>query len=350
MSAARLAHLCIEGALQSVFGLPFNRSVSTEMALELVADAAAVLSLEPSLLILSGQFCVVGDIHGSLDSLLRVFSRFGWPPARRYLLLGDYVDRGEHSTEVILVLYSLKILFPGDVFLLRGNHECRSLTGVYGFKDEIEKIYTPDIYDCVIESFDNLPIAAILNDHIFCVHAGISPQLKSREDLEKITKPKDDPVMGIEGDLLWSDFEDCVEDYEMNEARGCGFVFGETFTNNFLKNCQFTMIIRSHKSIDGWQWAFEANEGCLTVFTAVNYMGQMNDGSVAIVGPDVQIDLHVLPAMFNDAKTKWKPLWPPWLLHESPVKGALEAALIRRIWSEPLTPTVTINSGIEINL
>jgi hypothetical protein len=71
----------------------------------------------------------------------------------------------------------------------------------------------------------------------------------------------------------------------------------------------------------------EANEGCLTVFTAVNYLGQMNNGSVATVGSDVQIEVHVLPAMFKDAKTKWKPLWPPWLLHKSPVKSALDAGI-----------------------
>jgi serine/threonine-protein phosphatase PP1 catalytic subunit len=199
----------------------------------------------------------------------------------------------------------------------------------------------------VIESFDNLPIAAIMNDRIFCVHAGISPELRSREDILRITKPKDDPITGIEGDMLWSDFDDCVEEYEVNEARGSGFIFGRKFTDSFLKNCEFTTIIRSHESVDSHAWPFEPEEGCLTVFTAMDYMGQMNDGGVTSVD-DAHIEVHTLRAIFKNGTKKWMPLWPPWILRDSCFKGGLEAGSLRRVFSEPLTTELRTTMDVEI--
>jgi hypothetical protein len=124
--------------------------------------------------------------------------------------------------------------------MLSGNLECRSRT-IYGFKEEIEAVWTSTVYD----SFDHRPMTTILNDHFFCVHAGRSHQLQLRQDIFAIAKTQEDPVTGIAGDLFWTDFEEGVENYEVDVATGC----------------------------NGDEWPFEPTEGCLTMFTAVDYLG-----------------------------------------------------------------------------
>jgi hypothetical protein len=186
-----------------------------------IVDAESVqLASQPAVLTLSGAMCIVGDLHGDIESLLRIFSRHGWPPESRYLFLGDYVDRGKNSTLVILVLYSLHLLHPEHVFLLRGNHESRSLTTVGGFKKECHDCMSSEFYERVMASFNILPIAAVLNDETFCVHDGFSPTFQSRADILAISKPVGDLTEFLERDLPGH--------------RGCGFIFGAGATEAFL--------------------------------------------------------------------------------------------------------------------
>jgi protein phosphatase len=342
----------VEAIFKSVLGSAITDNVSTDTALFVLDRICDVLASEPPVLALSGAFCLVGDLHGSIESLLRVFSQLGWPPRTRFIFLGDYVDRGDHSTEVLLTLYSLKLLFPADVFLLRGNHECRSLTACYGFRDEVQKVFSEAVYEKAIESFDFLPMAAIVNDVIFCVHGGISPQLKGRDDIFAIIKPTDDPVTGIEGDILWSDFEDFVEQFEENCARGCGFIVGPDSTRSFLNSCGFTTIVRSHQSVDGADWPFGPEGGCLTVFTAIDYMGKVNDGAVATVGADNRIDVMVLHTMFEAAKRRWRPIWPIWLVEAKPAepRPLIGHGALRRTMSDPCSGASAPASGVTLRL
>jgi len=119
-------------------GMASPMNITLKQARAVVRAGADALDRDPSVLDLVADFVVVGDIHGSTDSLLGIFSRLGYPPERSYLFLGDYVDRGLYSIEVILMLYALKAAFPSHVFLLRGNHECESLTPLYGFRHECQ--------------------------------------------------------------------------------------------------------------------------------------------------------------------------------------------------------------------
>jgi protein phosphatase len=343
-------HAFIDALFKSTFGSSINRHFSGDTALLIVERASQILASEPAVLVLSGSFCLVGDLHGSIESLLRVFSQLGWPPKTKFIFLGDYVDRGEHSTEVLLTLYSLKVLFPADVFLLRGNHECRSLTGCYGFRDEIQKVFSEVVYEKAIESFDLLPMAAILNDEIFCVHGGLSPQLKVRDDIFHIVKPRDDPVTGIEGDILWSDFEDFVEQFEENCGRGCGFIFGAQSARDFLNGCGFTTIVRSHQSVDGADWPFGPEGGCLTVFTAIDYMGKVNDGAVATVDTANHIEVHFLPTMFEGAKRRWRPIWPVWFLETKSLESRAIGGPLRRTISEPNPVPAAPTPGVTLHL
>jgi diadenosine tetraphosphatase ApaH/serine/threonine PP2A family protein phosphatase len=347
------AHSCVNSVLQ-LFLRPnssLNSVFPAPNAAALLTAASAALAKDPAVLSLSGSFAIVGDLHGSLDSLLRVFSGLGWPPTRKFIFLGDYVDRGENSTEVIFVLYALKILFPEAVWLLRGNHECRSLTGLYGFKAEIVKGYSEEIYDLVVNSFDLLPIAAVVNDGVFCVHGGLSPALKKREDLNAIVKPKEDPVGGTEGDLMWSDFDNCVVGWEENVKRGCGFVFGLEGTEAFLKGCEFSLIVRSHQDVDGSDWPFGEEVGCLTVFTAADYMENVNDGVVLLLDEANSHKFHVFPPLLDSMKRQLRLTWPEWLLRNGEgVKGIRPpAGLVRRTMSQPIADD-NRHDGVEISV
>ncbi len=158
-----------------------------------------------------------GDIHGQYTDLLRLFEYGGFPPESNYLFLGDYVDRGKQSLEAICLLLAYKIKYPENFFLLRGNHECASINRIYGFYDECEQflIHFPmssmrkiscaytgkrrfniKLWKTFTDCFNCLPIAAIVDEKIFCCHGGLSPDLQSMEQIRRIMRPTDVPDTG----------------------------------------------------------------------------------------------------------------------------------------------------------
>ena len=133
-----------------------------------------ILIEEPNLLVLDAPIIVVGDIHGQHHDMLRMFEKGGPVAEKKYLFLGDYVDRGYYSLETIELLICYKIKYPANIYLLRGNHESRQITAAYGFKEEISRKYgNSSIWQTFMEVFDLLPLAAIVSNKIFCVHAGL---------------------------------------------------------------------------------------------------------------------------------------------------------------------------------
>jgi serine/threonine-protein phosphatase PP1 catalytic subunit len=141
------------------------------------------------LLTFSYQIC--GDIHGQYYDLLRLFEYGGFPPEANYLFLGDYVDRGKQSLETICLLLAYKIKYPENFFILRGNHECASINRIYGFYDECKRRYNIKLWKTFTDCFNCLPIAAIIDEKIFTMHGGLSPDLNSMEQIRRVMRPTD---------------------------------------------------------------------------------------------------------------------------------------------------------------
>ncbi|KAI9825848.1 MAG: hypothetical protein M1832_000789 [Thelocarpon impressellum] len=232
------------------------------------AAAREVLLSQPALVELAPPVKIVGDVHGQYTDLIRMFEMCGFPPTSNYLFLGDYVDRGKQSLETILLLMCYKLKFPENFFLLRGNHECANVTRVYGFYDECKRRCNIKVWKGFIDTFNTLPIAAIVAGKIFCVHGGLSPSLKHMDDIRNIARPTDVPDYGLLNDLLWSDPADMDSDWEANE-RGVSYCFGKKVIMDFLQRHDFDLVCRAHMVVeDGYE--FFNDRILVTVFSAPN--------------------------------------------------------------------------------
>jgi serine/threonine-protein phosphatase PP1 catalytic subunit len=150
-----------------------------------------ILLDQPPLIELEAPVKIVGDIHGQYSDLIRMFEMCGFPPSSNFLFLGDYVDRGKHSLETILLLMCYKIKYPENFFILRGNHECASINRIYGFYDECKRRYNIKLWKTFTDCFNCLPIAAIIDEKIFTMHGGLSPDLNSMEQIRRVMRPTD---------------------------------------------------------------------------------------------------------------------------------------------------------------
>jgi len=169
---------------------------------------------------------IVGDIHGQFYDLLEMFKKGGDLPYTNYLFLGDYVDRGYHSVETIELLLVLKLKYPDNLTLIRGNHETRQISYQYGFYEEVCKKYgNANAWKYFTEIFDYLPIAATIQNKIFCVHGGLSPGISTIEQIRLIDRKVEVPQVGNFCDLLWSDPDNI--DTWLSSPRCAGYLFGK---------------------------------------------------------------------------------------------------------------------------
>ncbi|KAL2175975.1 Metallo-dependent phosphatase-like protein [Thermothelomyces heterothallicus CBS 202.75] len=262
--------------------------------------AREVLLTQPALLELDAPVKIVGDVHGQYTDLIRMFEMCGFPPKSNYLFLGDYVDRGKQSLETILLLLCYKLKYPENFFLLRGNHECANVTRVYGFYDECKRRCNVKIWKTFIDTFNCLPIAAIVAAKIFCVHGGLSPALSHMDDIRNIARPTDVPDYGLLNDLLWSDPADMDQDWEANE-RGVSYCFGKKVITDFLAGNDFDLVCRAHMVVeDGYE--FFTDRVLVTVFSAPNYCGEFDNwGAVMSVSTELLCSFELLKPLDSNA-------------------------------------------------
>lgn len=191
---------------------------------------------------------IPGDIHGQFIDLLRLFECGGFPPSASYLFLGDYVDRGKHSLETICLLLAYKIKYPDKLFLLRGNHEDPKVNRVYGFYDECKRRFNVRLWKIFTDCFNCLPVAALIDEKILCMHGGLSPELNTLDQIKDIERPTEIPDSGLLCDLLWSDPDPDPSTEGWGESdRGVSCTFGANKLVEFLEKNELDLLVRGHQ-------------------------------------------------------------------------------------------------------
>lgn len=285
-----------------------DRTALAKCLLTVCLQVKEALADEPRLLKLRSPMYILGDIHGNYCDLVS-FEKALWrmgpnlTPAS-FLFLGDYVDRGDYGIEVISYLFAQKLLSPNKFFMLRGNHELRSVQEMFHFKSEcLEKFGDSlglQIWDAVNECFDVMPIAATVDDKVFCVHGGIpSPENEGGniEAINKIPSPLADPETEspLAWELLWSDplsssdnlteasIKELKENhgFTFNSRRGTAHFFSCEALCNFLERNGLSHVIRAHE-VQEAGFKVQQQGKLLTVFSSSRYCGGSNEAACVL--------------------------------------------------------------------
>jgi diadenosine tetraphosphatase ApaH/serine/threonine PP2A family protein phosphatase len=291
-----------------------------------------VINQENNVLLVASPIYVVGDIHGQLDDLLFLFGRVdalpvGAPRAhgrdlftrplafdasKRFLFMGDYVDRGYHSLNTFLYLLCLKLEYPQAIYLLRGNHESRQISNRYGFYHECVLNYGhAGLWMLCMEAFDLLPMGALVDQDVFCVHGGLSPKLPMLEKISLLDRQQEIPQQGPLADLCWSDPEN-VGSWREN-TRGAGYLFGRNETMKFTRINRLDFVARSHQLAMGGYASYFDGPGprgyrLITVWSAPNY-SYRSGNKAAILG--IRIDAGERHLVVFDAAPEEIRIRPP---------------------------------------
>jgi serine/threonine-protein phosphatase PP1 catalytic subunit len=225
-------------------------------------------------------------IHRFIPPLLCCFQA-------NYLFLGDYVDRGKQSLEVVCLLFAYKIKYPENFFILRGNHECAGINRIYGFYDECRRRFSVKLWKAFCNTFNCLPCTAVIDDKIICMHGGLSPELSQMEQIANIARPCDVPDTGLLCDILWADPDPSITGWNEND-RGVSFTFGGDVVRQFLRRHDLDLVVRAHQVVeDGYE--FFAGRELVTVFSAPNYCGEFdNAGAMMTVDDTLMCSFQIL--------------------------------------------------------
>jgi serine/threonine-protein phosphatase 2A catalytic subunit len=205
---------------------------------------------------------------------------------------GDYVDRGYYSVETVTLLVALKIRYPQRITILRGNHESRQITQVYGFYDEcLRKYGNANVWKYFTDLFDYLPLTALIDNQIFCLHGGLSPSIDTLDNIRSLDRIQEVPHEGPMCDLLWSDPDDrCGWGIS---PRGAGYTFGQDISEAFNHNNGLTLVARAHQLVmEGYNWSQDRN--VVTIFSAPNYCYRCgNQAAIMEIDEHLKYTLYV---------------------------------------------------------
>jgi serine/threonine-protein phosphatase 2A catalytic subunit len=235
----------------------------------LCEKAKEILMEESNVQPVKSPVTICGDIHGQFHDLAELFRIGGKCPDTNYLFMGDYVDRGYYSVETVTLLVALKVRYPQRITILRGNHESRQITQVYGFYDEcLRKYGNANVWKTFTDLFDYFPLTALVESEIFCLHGGLSPSIETLDNIRNFDRVQEVPHEGPMCDLLWSDPDDrCGWGIS---PRGAGYTFGQDISEQFNHTNNLRLIARAHQLVmEGFNWAHE--QKVVTIFSAPNY-------------------------------------------------------------------------------
>ncbi|TGZ46494.1 Serine/threonine-protein phosphatase [Temnothorax longispinosus] len=205
----------------------------TESQVKTLCDKAKeILAKESNVQEVKCPVTVCGDVHGQFHDLMELFRIGGKSPDTNYLFMGDYVDRGYYSVETVTLLVALKVRYRERITILRGNHESRQITQVYGFYDEcLRKYGNANVWKFFTDLFDYLPLTALVDGQIFCLHGGLSPSIDTLDHIRALDRLQEVPHEGPMCDLLWSDPDD--RGGWGISPRGAGYTFGQDISETF---------------------------------------------------------------------------------------------------------------------
>ncbi|PCH42766.1 Metallo-dependent phosphatase [Wolfiporia cocos MD-104 SS10] len=263
----------------------------------------AILMEESNIQPVSSPVTICGDIHGQFWDLLELLRKGGDVPATSYIFMGDFVDRGHYSLETVSLLLVLKAKYPDKVTLLRGNHESRQITQVYGFYDECQQKYgSALVWKACCSVFDYLNLAAIIDGETLCVHGGLSPDIRTLDQIRVLSRAQEIPHEGAFCDLMWSDPDD-IENWAIS-PRGAGWLFGGSVTQEFNHVNALGLIARAHQLVqEGYKYMFD--EQLVTVWSAPNYCYRCgNMASILTIRADGTHDFTVYDAAEENERDK----------------------------------------------
>jgi serine/threonine-protein phosphatase PP1-1 len=217
-----------------------------------------------------------------------------------FVFLGDYVDRGYFSLETLTLLLCLKAKYPDRVTLVRGNHESRQITQVYGFYEEcVQKYGNTSVWKACCQVFDFMTLGAIVDGQVLCVHGGLSPEIRTLDQVRVVARAQEIPHEGAFCDLVWSDPED-VETWAVS-PRGAGWLFGDKVATEFCHVNGLSLIARAHQLVnEGYKYHFK-NQDVVTVWSAPNYCYRCgNMASVCEIGEDMKPNFKLFSAVKDE--------------------------------------------------
>jgi serine/threonine-protein phosphatase PP1 catalytic subunit len=293
---AALIRVRTESIISSLTGSTSPSKLSVADAKWLCTVISPVLLSQPTLLRLQSPINICGDIHGQFSDLRRCFALAGWPPHSKWLFLGDYVDRGPESVEVLCLLFALKIRYPSSIWLVRGNHETREMSAAGGLAAECVRKLDSFSWNNFCSAFDAMPLAAVVNDTCFCVHGGISPHLEQLHQIAEIKRPLEIPESGLIMDLVWSDPSAVVSEYAPN-PRGPTVLWGLVPAKRFLSRNKLKMIVRGHQvAQNGFDYPFPDCHAIVTIFSTMGGAGEMpNKAAYLAIGQNGKCEVKMVP-------------------------------------------------------
>ena len=265
--------------------------------ISLCDSATKVFQDEPILLIVNVDVVVVGDLHGHILDLFRILKTQGLPDKMKYVFLGDLVDRGEFSVETITLVYLLKVLWPSNVLIIRGNHEFNFLAYNGGFMGSVMEEYGDmGIYMAFMKSFSYIPLALRIDGVMLCVHGGIGPSIFSIKQIMQLQRPIDDFGNETLDSLLWSDPSEEVNQF-VASTRGTGYFFGEDIIMNFFELNNLELMVRGHEMVQNGVDVIHGGR-VVTVFSASYYCGiSSNRAGVLVLKANGDKDVTTFPPL-----------------------------------------------------